>query len=116
MQRYAEIDLGTRIDIDLNGIRPKDGISQHHHSIGKITYANGEEGTFIYLKLSYTDDEPEYLRFYKKMSPVFPHESTSDQFFGETQFEVYRALGYHVAKGLANDLTVNTVLPPLEKR
>src|SRR5262249_2239348 len=28
----------------------------------------------------------------------FPHESTSDQFFAEDQFESYRRLGYHVAR------------------
>lgn len=103
MQRYAEIDLGARIDIQLDAIRPHDGISQRHHAVGKITYAGGEEGTFIYLKLSYTGDEPEYLRFYKHISPVFPHETTADQFFDETQFEVYRALGHHVAKGVTDD-------------
>lgn len=103
MQRYAEIDLGARIDIQLDPIRPRDGISQAHHAVGKITYAGGEEGTFIYLKLSFTGDEPEYLRFYKHMSPVFPHETTADQFFDETQFEVYRALGYHVARGVTDD-------------
>ena len=31
-------------------------------------------------------------------NPEFPHESTSDQFFNETQFECYRALGYHAAR------------------
>jgi hypothetical protein len=31
-------------------------------------------------------------------NPDFPHESTSDQFFNETQFECYRALGYHAAR------------------
>jgi len=28
---------------------------------------------------------------------MFPHESTADQWFKESQFESYRALGYHVA-------------------
>lgn len=28
---------------------------------------------------------------------VFPQESTGDQFFDETQFECYRALGYRIA-------------------
>lgn len=101
LQRYAEIDFGARIDIDLNEIRPnEDGVSPKHHAIGTITYNDGEQGTFIYLKLSYSGDEPEYIRFYKRQSPIFPHESTSDQFFGETQFEVYRALGHHVAEGV----------------
>lgn len=107
LQRYAEIDLGARIQIDLDTIRPnEDGISERHHAVGTITYNDGETGIFIYLKLSYTGDEPEYLRFYKRESPVFPHESTGDQFFGETQFEVYRALGIHVAEGVMTDPNV----------
>ena len=34
---------------------------------------------------------------YKGAHPTFPDESTADQFFDETQFESYRALGYDVA-------------------
>ena len=104
LQRYAEIDLGARIEIDLSGIRAnKRGRSEHHYALGTIRYSDGEEGTFIYLKLSYSGDEPEYVHFYKAQSPVFPHESTGDQFFEETQFEVYRALGFHVADKIAAD-------------
>ena len=33
---------------------------------------------------------------YKKKCPMFPHESTNDQFFSEDQFESYRRLGEHV--------------------
>ena len=32
---------------------------------------------------------------YGSRSPLFPHESTSDQFFKESQLESYRALGEH---------------------
>jgi hypothetical protein len=31
---------------------------------------------------------------------IFPHETTGDQFFSEEQFEVYRALGFHIAHGV----------------
>ena len=31
-------------------------------------------------------------------SAAFPHESTADQFFDDTQFESYRALGDHIAE------------------
>ena len=34
---------------------------------------------------------------YASLHPEFPHESTGDQFFDESQFESYRALGYHTA-------------------
>ena len=33
---------------------------------------------------------------------LFPHESTGDQFFSEEQFEVYRALGFHIAHGFCS--------------
>jgi len=37
---------------------------------------------------------------YRRRHPDFPHETTIDQFFSEEQFEVYRALGFHAARGL----------------
>ena len=104
LQRYAEIDLGARLRIDLDPIRPDaNGVSRAHHAIGTIQYDNGEEGTLVYLKLSCTGDEPEYLRYYRRQNPEFPHESTGNQFFGETKLEAYRALGEHVAEALARD-------------
>ena len=106
LQRYAAIDLGAQIDINLEAIRPDtEGVSKRHHAVGTITYNDGELGTFVYLKLSYSGDEPEYLRFYRRKSPAFPHESTGKQFFGETKLESYRALGTHVAEGLTADST-----------
>ena len=47
-----------------------------------------------------TGDEPEYVRDYRAKHPSFPHESTADQFFDETQFEAYRALGYCIGDEL----------------
>ena len=38
-----------------------------------------------------------YVRDYAEQNPQFPHQSTTNQFFTETQFEAYRALGYHAA-------------------
>jgi hypothetical protein len=37
---------------------------------------------------------------YKRRNRAFPHETTGDQFFGEEQLEAYRALGFHIVKGL----------------
>ena len=50
----------------------------------------------LYFKSSLTGDEKDYILDYKKRNPDFPHETTSDQFFTEEQFESYRFLGYHV--------------------
>ena len=35
---------------------------------------------------------------------AFPHESTIEQWFSESQFESYRALGYHILEQLGPDL------------
>ncbi|WP_188151270.1 patatin-like phospholipase family protein [Teredinibacter waterburyi] len=104
LQRYAEIDLGAKIEIDLSEIKPVEGLSKSHYSLGSIHYNNGETGRLLYLKLSVTGTEPEYLHYYRAQNPTFPHQSTADQYFDETQFEVYRALGSHVAEAAADDM------------
>ena len=99
LQRYANIDLNTQINIDPEPLIPdQQGVSRQQYVIGKIKYPNGQLGTLIYIKLAVTDKEPEYIRFYKRGTPAFPHESTADQFFNETKFEVYRALGEFAAE------------------
>lgn len=50
-------------------------------------------GYLLYFKTVYMGDEPQDVRFYASTSPDFPHESTNDQFFSESQFESYRKLG-----------------------
>jgi hypothetical protein len=44
-----------------------------------------------------TGDEPVDVQEYRRRFPVFPHQSTGDQSFDESQFESYRALGLHIA-------------------
>src|SRR5207245_555285 len=43
--------------------------------------------------------ENDYIRDYARRYSRFPQESTGDQFFSEEQFEVYRALGFHMMHG-----------------
>jgi hypothetical protein len=95
-------DFGVDIQIDLDTIRLAAGerFSHWHCAIGTIRYdrQNPREaaGTLLYIKSSLTGDEPADVLRYASLHPAFPHESTSDQFFDESQFESYRALGYHV--------------------
>jgi hypothetical protein len=94
--RYAQIDLGIEVDIDLAPLQLKsDGLVADHWTVGTIDYGGGETGTLLYVKSSMTGDEPPYVIDYRRRFPTFPHESTADQFFNETQFESYRALGFH---------------------
>lgn len=105
LMRFARIDMGVEISINLEDLRiNSDGISRNHWALGEIRYGDGEIGQLLYIKLSVTGDEPEYVRSYRTHNPQFPHESTADQFFSEAQFEAYRALGEHACEGMLKDV------------
>ena len=101
---YARIDMGIVIDIDLDPIRKNDaGLSTKNWALGTIQYGEKEFGHLLYIKSSRVGDENEYIREYQSRHSDFPHESTIDQFFDETQFEAYRALGFHIGNKLFSD-------------
>jgi len=62
--------------------------------------SDDEFGYLLYVKLSLTGNEGEFIRRYRFDEPAFPHHSTADQFFSEAQFEAYRSLGEHVGNKL----------------
>jgi predicted acylesterase/phospholipase RssA len=117
LQRYASIDLGITILLPRAEIRDKTraaseeiaksgGLAPHnashgpHCAIGEIIYTQDRRGVLLYIKSSITGDENDYIVDYKRRFPSYPHESTADQVFSEEQFEVYRALGFHVVTEL----------------
>lgn len=107
LQRLAAIDLGVRIDIDLDDLRLNNqGLSRSHFRFCRVSYPTAGRGSreligyLLYVKLSLTGNEGEFIRRYRLDQPVFPHHSTADQFFTETQFEAYRSLGEHVGDKL----------------
>ncbi|WP_247431706.1 patatin-like phospholipase family protein [Bradyrhizobium sp. 44] len=125
LQRYARIDLGVRINLPWQPIRDRtralmarnadrkteltaqdkaDDASQDHvHvAIGVIDYGAEQNGYLIYIKSSLTGDENDYICDFARRNDTFPHEATGDQFFSEEQFEVYRALGFHMTHGFLN--------------
>ena len=69
----------------------------------------------VYVKSSLSGDEQDYVRDYARRYMEFPHESTGKQFFNEEQFEVYRALGFHIAEGLLSGRDDIEVPPGLAK-
>ena len=124
--RKCRTDFGVEIEISIdrirNGLQP---LSQSHWVLGHIHYLNiprrdadgqllndagkplqpgdssaHEIGYLVYLKPSMTGDEPEDVREYDRRVEEFPHQSTADQWFNESQFESYRKLGMHVAEQL----------------
>ncbi len=97
--RKCRIDFGAEIDIDPKRIIPLEAgkRSEAHCAVGTITYRDGEKGILLYIKSSLTGDEPEDVLQYAAGKSLFPHESTGDQWFTESQFESYRKLGHHAA-------------------
>jgi hypothetical protein len=57
----------------------------------------------VYIKPACYGDEPRDIYEYYKRNETFPHESTSDQFFSESQFESYRMLGSYTMEKLCTD-------------
>lgn len=106
LQRMAFIDFGITIDLDLDDLRLNDqGLSRSHFRFCRIHYpsasgVNAATGYLLYVKLSLTGNEGEFIRRYRLDEPVFPHHSTADQLFSEAQFEAYRSLGEHVGDKL----------------
>ena len=115
--RKCRADFGVEITINPDPIRLAAGRSRSHCVVGTVTYPETEAGYaadacgrpastaparatgwLLYLKASFTGDEPEDVQQYHAGYAAFPHESTADQFFSESQFESYRQLGLHVMR------------------
>jgi hypothetical protein len=92
----SRVDLGARITIDCEPLRQKK--LQHAVAYGNISYADGSHGLLVYIKPTMVRNSPIDLRHFKIMNVEFPHHSTTDQWFGEPQFESYRMLGETIAK------------------
>jgi hypothetical protein len=62
------------------------------------------DGVLVYIKPAvYGKMEPRDVINYANLSPTFPQESSADQFFSESQFESYRALGSWIIDELVAD-------------
>jgi hypothetical protein len=106
--RKIRIDLGIPIDFPPD-LRMKAGMKVsnsycvvariHYHCVDPIP--EGSDGWLVYIKAGLTGREPADILQYAKTHPRFPHETTGNQFFNESQFESYRHLGSHVVRQIA---------------
>ena len=118
--RKIRIDFGIPIEFEPMTIYPRSAIDTlkstrrkgHNCAIGRIRYSavdpdvNGKkapDGIIIYIKPACYGEEPRDIYEYFKRSETFPHESTADQFFAESQLESYRMLGAHTMEKLCTD-------------
>lgn len=110
--RKIRIDLGVPVDfegpmhIHARGKSLTPGDVARYWAVAKIRYscvdaepgerAEDYDGTLIYVKPTFYGTEPRDVCTYANDHPTFPHEATADQFYTESQFESYRALGSYV--------------------
>lgn len=109
--RKCRIDLGAEIHIDVDAIRrdPATGLSRAAFAVGYIRYASGANGHLLYLKpcLQGHGLEPVDVQQYRAEHPTFPHQSTLNQWFDESQFESYRKLGLCIGEQAVRELDRN---------
>ena len=104
--RKIRADFGIDIEIDVSGLRPQTegGWQRAHAAIGSIRYDRVDPrlrpGVLVYIRPGLTGSEPADVLSYARRNQPFPFQSTADQFFDEAQFESYRQLGLHIAKGV----------------
>ena len=96
--RRISIDLDAEIKFRSLKIKPraKRPTAGTYCAIADIEYQEGSKGLLLYLKPDYQGIEPAPVRSYAAKSKSFPHEATTDQWFGESQFEAYRTLGRYI--------------------
>ncbi len=100
--RMIRIDMGIKVEIDLDDIYRKDRPRGRHFALGTIHYRDGK-GYLLYVKSSVSKKHNPYIENYMVEHAAFPHETTADQFFNEAQFEAYRALGADVGEKVLQD-------------
>ena len=94
--RKIRIDMKIPVDFEdgsFQSLREKG----QRCAIARIRYSmvddTKEDGFLLYIKPMMRGNEPPDVVSYQTNHPNFPHQSTSDQFFDESQTESYRMLG-----------------------
>jgi hypothetical protein len=116
--RKISIDMGVTINFKTLGFRPRTPPGQTpeppglYCAIGDIEYPEASrKGILIYIKPSfYGREEPADVRAFAAANAKFPHESTLNQWFTESQFESYRSLGAYVIDAICGGESRNIPL------
>jgi hypothetical protein len=120
--RKIRIDLGIHIDFplgfDIHSRKESAKSDGKYWALGRIRYPenmkegdtstygafNEQDGVLLYIKPGIYGKEPKDIFNHASTNQAFPHESTADQFFSESQFESYRALGIFAVNQTNDDL------------
>jgi hypothetical protein len=119
----VRVDLGVPIKFGKIPLRarpaeqadydPSAGQSLHSYcAIARICYScvdpvpggKARDGFLLYIKPALNGSEPADVFHYARLHPQFPHESTAEQLYTESQFESYRELGSHIMRRILDEL------------
>ncbi len=96
--RKIRIDMKVPIDFD-DGSFQTLGKQTRRFAVARIRYSlvdsQAEDGHLLYIKPMIRGNEPPDVASYQTNHKEFPHQSTANQFFDESQTESYRMLGLH---------------------
>lgn len=114
--RKIRIDLGIPIEFNLPmNITSRSGKKKaggQYCALACIRYScvdgkDVKDGILVYIKPAFYGNEPRDVYNYAIAHSTFPHETTADQFFTESQFESYRMLGSHIMENICGEGTSN---------
>jgi hypothetical protein len=94
--RKIRIDMGVPITFSDAGTNPlREGVRRC--AVATVEYSKAdppsEDGFLVYVKPLLLGNESPDVASYAAANPTFPHQSTADQWFDESQTESYRLLG-----------------------
>jgi hypothetical protein len=106
--RKIRIDFGIPIEFrKFSIVKPSRDGKGAYAAVGTINYQcidggspQETNGTLILIKPTLLGDEERDVLNYASQSNSFPQEFIGDQWFSESQFESYRALGSHIVDAL----------------
>ena len=117
--RRIRLDLGIPIQFPpLDITRAGQGRSNPHGALGVVRYSvvdgpAAPDGVILYLKATLSGDETVDVINFASSDPLFPHDSTGNQFFDEARFESYRMLGFHTVRSIARAALVTPTVEGL---
>lgn len=104
----SQLDDGTKFEFSgeaIESMRSNGAVARSTFALGKILYprdehrgAVAETGYVLYLKSGVVANEGPFIALYKGAHPDFPHRPTTDQDYGEEEFEAYRRVGEAIAE------------------
>lgn len=114
--RKLRIDMKVPVDFE-DGTFQALGQQTRRCALARIRYSlvdsQAQDGYLLYIKPMIRGNEPPDVASYWTNHKDFPHQSTADQFFDESQTESYRMLGLHTMEEICAGWDLSGGIPGL---